>query len=338
VYGRSDTSGLLHLYDQESGNLTYTHIEERGIITSASISGDGKYIIYGTDSFFEPDENCVVVLFSTEAMDDYFTFETRGSTVSVEGEGGFRSTDISSDGHFGFAGYWDYEEDEDGNVILFDMWEGKFLWENFGLGQVSAVAVSDDSMHLAAGTTDGHIHYWDLAPYAKIPKWSKFWSSNTTILHTAISGNGVGIAAGGGYANSSLPGIIAYYNVETDQGWQTNTSTPTPIQYVWTNDLGHVFGENTERHSFGYVTEENGQPRKFYDNEWDWISRIEHMEWKERNDNEAQANTEASMSAPKFSIIEELNQYTPIVVTVAVIGSGILVGILIRRRRNRVNA
>ena len=337
VYGRSTTSGLLHIYEQDSGNLTYTHSEERGVITSASISDDGKYIIYGTDSYFEPDENCVIVLFSTETMEDYFTFETRGSTVSVEGEGGFRTTDISADGQFGFAGYWDLEEDEAGNVILFDMWDGKFLWENFGLGQVSSVTVSDDSMHLAAGTTDGHIHYWDLAPYAKLPKWSKHWSSNTTILHIAISDNGVGIAAGGGYANSSLPGIIAYYNVETDTGWQTNTSAATPIQYVWTNDLGHVFGQNTDMHAFGYVTEDNGQPRKFYDNEWDWISRIEYMDWKEANDNEAQANTKENLEAPEVNIIEELDQYTPLVVTGAVIGSGLTIGILIRRRRNRVN-
>tara|TARA_Y100000593_G_C4312954_1_gene339280 strand:- start:233 stop:1609 length:1377 start_codon:yes stop_codon:yes gene_type:complete len=338
VYGRSTTSGLLHLYDQQTGNLTYTHIEERGVITSASISDDGNYIIYGTDSYFEPDENCVVVLFSTETMDDYFTFETRGSTVSVDGEGGFRTTDISADGNFGFAGYWDYEGDDAGNVILFDMWDGKFLWENFGLGQVSSVTVSDDSMHLAAGTTDGHIHYWDLAPYAKLPKWSKYWSSNSTILHTAISDNGVGIAAGGGYANSSLPGIMAYYNVETNLGWQINTSAATPIQYVWTNDLGHVFGQNTDMHSFGYVTEDNGEPRKFYDNEWDWVSRIEYMDWKETNDNEAQANTKVNLEAPEITIMEELDQYTPLAVTVGVIGTGLLTGILIRRRRNRANA
>ena len=223
VAGITQEGGRLWLFGSD-GTLMWTFTApNNGNITAARISDDGSRVAYGADS-----RNGTPCIFGAI---DVATGEERWNTIGKvfesstarNGLGAFRSVAISADGRYGAAGYWDFDEDDEGFIVMADFNLRYLMWLNGGVGEVTTVDITPDGAYLAAGTADGRVLFFNDATEVLAPVWINQWNlRNPAVMEVEISDNGQYIIAGGGDIDLiNATGQLSFYS--------TSASTP-----IWT--------------------------------------------------------------------------------------------------------
>ena len=339
LYGSyKEEHGVVWVYTNDGVKHAYV-TDTTGVITSAAIHED--LLIYGTDSSFEPNNNSHLVfmniLTETVIYDSQDDFDIQ--TTEIDGQGGWSSIDISTNGVYAAAAYWDLEGDHTSQTALYELsTQTPYLcWDPYPLhGSISEIVLSSDGTQMAAGTADGVVMFWDQAPYLITPIWKTQFAEGAYVSDIDISADGTSLLAGA-YNNDT--GYWGYWLtggfIETEHNEDDPYYAPTWTKSFETGKILSVdlyaeenvfYTRNADNNLIGYYIPDE---KVFYDDTWRYIRQSEWNEWKETHLEDAE--TAADNSNEGESVWRQPETYYPIILAVAILFTGYLVGQRTRR-------
>ncbi len=249
VGGATDEGGRLTVFDQQGEVLLDFRPPMFGNITSARISDEGNRVMYGTDSNQGPCVFGAVNVDGTEQWDSIGkVFE---ATTNHDGLGGFRSVALSADGRYGVGGYWDYDDNGTGFVMMVDLKQKIVLWSNGVLGEITTVDITPNGDYVAAGTYNGQVMFFNDATNVLATAWVHDWGMiGDSVMEVEISDNGEYLVAGGGSIKwINATGVLAFYSTDNPQpNWMRKASGSQGLGLVISvaiSDSGHLASAST---------------------------------------------------------------------------------------------
>jgi hypothetical protein len=341
LYGSyKEDHGVVWVYTNDGVKHAYV-TDTTGVITSAAIHED--LLIYGTDSSFEPNNNSHLVFMniSTETViyDSQDDFDIQ--TTEIDGQGGWSSIDISTNGVYAAAAYWDLEGDHKSQTALYELsTQTPYLcWDPYPLhGSISEIVLSSDGMNMAAGTAEGTVMFWHQAPYQISPQWFAQFAEGSEISDIDLSADGSKLVAAGGQSDNESIGYWGYWETEYEEEelfeedpyhpptWSKRVETGKITSVELYEDENVFYTRNADNNLLGYYIPDESV---FYDDTWRYIRQSEWNEWKETHLEDAE--TAADNSNEGESVWKQPETYYPIILTAAILFCGYLVGQRTRR-------